>query len=125
MKIYLDKTNKTLSVFSNFDPDDIINLIEVSEEDYNTYMQKTSGGFSVNVLIDDDKYSFDYKKNEYKKSPQIEIDEIHQWFIDNDWKVNKIVVGEWETDDIRWLEYLKERNINRERLDELNAIIGE
>lgn len=124
MKIYLDKTNKTLSVFSNFEPDDITNLIEVSIEDYNTYMQKTSSGFSANVLIEDDKYSFDYKKKEYKKSPQIEIDEIQQWFIDNDWKVNKIVVGEWEKDDIRWIEYLKERNSKRERLDELNAIIG-
>jgi hypothetical protein len=40
---------------------------------------------------------------------------------DNDWKVNKIIVGEWETTDPRWLDYLKQRQIKRARLDEING----
>lgn len=54
-----------------------------------------------------------------------ELAEIHQWFIDNDWKINKIVIGEWETDDARWLEYLEERATKRARQDELNSLLAE
>lgn len=63
-----------------------------------------------NPLIDDEVI-----KNNYKK----ELQEIKAWFNSNDWKVNKIVIGEWETTDQRWLDYLSERAIKRARQDEL------
>ena len=50
--------------------------------------------------------------------------EIQKWFSDNDWIVNKIVVGEWATNDERWLNYLTERKIKRARQDELLLIIN-
>ncbi len=53
-----------------------------------------------------------------------EITEIHKWLYDNDWKVNKIVIGEWETTDTRWLEYLNERAVKRARLDELSEMLN-
>ena len=53
-----------------------------------------------------------------------ELWEIQKWFSDNDWIVNKIVVGEWTTDDERWLNYLAERKVKRARQDELLLIIN-
>ena len=55
---------------------------------------------------------------------QEELWEIQKWFSDNDWIVNKIVVGEWSTDDERWLNYLAERQVKRKRQDELLLIIN-
>lgn len=52
-----------------------------------------------------------------------ELWEIQKWFSDNDWIVNKIVVGEWTTNDERWLNYLAERKVKRARQDELNQIL--
>ena len=51
--------------------------------------------------------------------------EILKWLADNDWKVNKVFIGEWEKDDKRWIEYLENRNIKRERLDEIENILKE
>ena len=53
-----------------------------------------------------------------------ELWEIQKWFSDNDWIVNKIVVGEWTTDDERWINYLAERKAKRARQDELLLIIN-
>ena len=49
--------------------------------------------------------------------------EIHKWLEDNDWKVNKITLGEWLEDDPRVIEYKRERLIKRNRLDELEEIL--
>lgn len=46
---------------------------------------------------------------------------IHDWLKANDWKPNKVVTGEWETTDERWIAYLEERKTKRDRLDEINA----
>ena len=67
--------------------------------------------------------------NELQKAREIrilekELAQIHQWFIDNDWKVNKIVIGEWDKNDPRWLEYLQEREIKRARQDEINNLLN-
>lgn len=51
-----------------------------------------------------------------------ELAEIQQWLCDNDWKVNKIVIGEWEATDARWVAYLEERAIKRARHDELKGV---
>lgn len=53
---------------------------------------------------------------EFKK----ELQEIQQWFLDNDWKVNKIITKEWSETDERWIEYLMERSVKRARQDFIN-----
>ena len=53
-----------------------------------------------------------------------ELWEIQKWFSDNDWIVNKIVVGEWTNDDERWINYLAERKAKRARQDELLLIVN-
>lgn len=48
-----------------------------------------------------------------------EIAIIDKWLKQNDWKVNKIVIGEWQVDDDRWIDYLNNRFDKRKRRDEL------
>ena len=45
--------------------------------------------------------------------------EIEQWLRDNDWKFNKVFLGEWEATDARWLEYLEQRKLYRAEFDAL------
>lgn len=53
----------------------------------------------------------------------LEKKNIYKWLIDNDWKVNKYVLGEWKSDDMRWANYINDRLIKRKRLDEINKIL--
>lgn len=46
-------------------------------------------------------------------------EEILAWFSDNDWKVNKVFIGEWLETDERWVSYLEERALKRARYDEI------
>lgn len=49
--------------------------------------------------------------------------EIKQWFNENDWKINKVFLGEWTEKDKRWVKYKKERQIKRARLDALKKVL--
>lgn len=70
------------------------------------------------------------KRENFKKQFQppskekLEKREILNWFNRNDYIINKVFLGEWETNDVRYLNYLKERKIKRDRLDELDVIIN-
>jgi hypothetical protein len=61
----------------------------------------------------------DTTENELKA----ELTGIQQWFINNDWIPNKVITGEWTTDDSRWLDYLAERKIKRTRQDEIKNFL--
>lgn len=54
---------------------------------------------------------------------QDELMEIENWFLQNDYKANKVMVGEWELDDPRFIAYKQERVIKRARQDELNELL--
>lgn len=51
---------------------------------------------------------------------QHQLNQIQLWFKSTDWIPNKIVTGEWTTDDKRWKDYLECRNHYRKKQDELN-----
>ena len=84
------------------------------------------------ILVDNPNYE-NYKaeleaktaKNKQLSSLKRELYQIKQWFEANDWKVNKIVIGEWEKSDPRWLDYISERVVKRARQDELHSLIKE
>lgn len=61
--------------------------------------------------------------NKEKLTYKQEINSILKWFANNDWKINKIVIGEWSQEDERWVNYLKERAIKRKRYDELLLLL--
>ena len=49
----------------------------------------------------------------------VELGEIRKWFSQTDYIPNKIVVGEWEETDERWISYKEERIKKRARQDEI------
>jgi hypothetical protein len=96
-------------------------FIEVNEKQYNNTLScdihKAWKVVNKKLIVD-----------VYEETPQsellyFELEEIQQWFIDNDWIPNKIITGEWTTDDPRWIEYLSERQIKRNRQDEINKLL--
>jgi hypothetical protein len=60
---------------------------------------------------------------EQKVAYENELQQIKKWFLENDYKVNKVVVGEWEQDDARFLDYKQQREIKRKRLDEIGKLL--
>jgi hypothetical protein len=52
-----------------------------------------------------------------------ELLNIKRWFSDNDYKVNKVTIGEWKETDARWTDYKKERTTKRTRQDELIKLL--
>lgn len=56
-----------------------------------------------------------------KSQKAAELEKIAQWFIQNDWKVNKVFIGEWDINDPRYQSYLKDRAEKRARQDELKG----
>lgn len=58
-----------------------------------------------------------------KKEAREKKDTALKWLSDNDWIVNKRVLGEWEETDERWLAYLTGREKARADIDEAEAIL--
>ena len=52
---------------------------------------------------------------------QKRLQEIDKWFKENDWKVNKLFLGEWKVTDGRWTEYLAKRAKMRKEHEELTG----
>ena len=107
-------------------PDDIKDsLIQVDEDVYQD-LSSHKLMWQNGTLVSNPNYA-DYvakqKTKEQKKVYRIELNEIKQWFSDNDWKPNKIITGEWLENDPRWLEYKQERAVKRARQDELNELL--
>jgi hypothetical protein len=95
---------------------DITPYIEITEEERK---QPLPDKYSYYAVIDN-KFTIQHREpseqeiqadNEIIK--QQRLAEIDRWLKENDWKVNKVYLGEWETNDPRWLEYLEHRAIVR------------
>ena len=52
-----------------------------------------------------------------------ELIRIKQWFKDNDWKVNKIITGEWDNNNQNWIDYKEARTKYRNRQDDINSML--
>lgn len=77
--------------------------------------------FYINKRIE---YQADKKvMDETRLSLQNELHEIVSWFAQNDWIPNKVVVGEWEPSDQRFINYKAERLIKRTRQDEIIGLL--
>lgn len=105
----------------------IVSYVEIPFDENKPYLE----------LADDEKIFIGFSKvidglfyrNEEKyqrlKNAKLELKEIKEWFLDNDWKINKVIVGEWENTDERYVSYLDERKLKRKRQDELIEEINE
>ncbi len=63
------------------------------------------------------------KRLALRKSAERQRETVLQWFLENDWKVNKLVLGEWSKEDPRWLAYLSERKTKRAEYDAASAVL--
>lgn len=120
IKVNYDKETGKVIGFNRDTP----NYIEITEEERRQPLLDKYSYYAV------ENGKFVIKKREVSESELLRDEiyninnrllEIQKWFVENDWKVNKIVVGEWETDDIRWIDYLNNRKLIREEQDSLNA----
>ena len=59
-----------------------------------------------------------------KANLQEEYFEIAAWLRENDWKINKVFLGEWADTDSRWTEYKEQRAIKRARFDKIKEALG-
>ena len=130
---YLYKRNKGFN-YSEFLPGDkpipeeVKNItIEVNEEDYSKLLNHELMWNNGVLVPNPDFLTYQIRQETINKIEQYnnELRQIKKWFEANDWKVNKIVIGEWEKSDPRWLDYISERAIKRTRQDELHSLIEE
>lgn len=61
---------------------------------------------------------------EKQQQAQESLDNILEWFSENDWKANKIALKEWDENDPRALEYLQQRKEKREQHADLCSFLG-
>ena len=59
-----------------------------------------------------------------KANLQEEYFDIRAWLNQNDWKINKVFLGEWAETDPRWVEYKEQRQIKRARFDKIKEALG-
>lgn len=69
-----------------------------------------------NTIIDEETFT--------RRSLLHELKEIQDWFLSTDYIPNKVVVGEWDKDDERFVSYCQERATKRIRQDEIKTILG-
>ena len=50
-----------------------------------------------------------------------EIADINQWYRDHDYYINKVLLGEWEEIDQRYIDYKAERLLKQKRYDEIKV----
>jgi len=93
--------------------------LDLTQEQYDYLVENSLGAYYENGKIV-------YKNLEaikQRQSLEKEQADILQWLADNDWKVNKFVVGEWTKEDPRWIEYLNQRQIKRNRLEQIESVL--
>ncbi len=101
---------------------DLNDFIGITDEEYyqlltgqyNKHLE-SSPDTGYPILVDDVVSKRDELTNQ--------LAEIQAWFLSNDWKINKIVTGEWRTTDTRWTSYLRERAIKRQTQDEIISLL--
>ncbi|MFU8785842.1 MAG: hypothetical protein ACNA7U_01235 [Candidatus Izemoplasmataceae bacterium] len=59
-----------------------------------------------------------YLDGEYGKAARIQ--EIQQWLIDNDYRINKYILGEYTDESPQWIQYKQDR---LEKISELNLLL--
>ena len=63
--------------------------------------------------------TYELNKNAYLAELRV----LQQWLNDNDYKVNKHLLGEYADDDERWTTYLQDRQVKLSRYNELEQLL--
>lgn len=95
--------------------------IEINKADFRNIICGFHG--LVNGQIKEVGFTNEEKQTSLNHQLTHEKEEILKWLADNDWKVNKIIVGEWAKDDPRWIEYITQRQEKRTRLEQIESVL--
>ena len=124
IKVNYDKNTGKVIAFGK----DIAPYIEITEEerrqplpDKYSYYAVVDGKFTILRR----ELSIDEILRDSRQAKTKRIKEIEAWLKANDWKFNKVFLGEWEQTDPRWLSYLEERAKLRAERDELEKEVSE
>jgi hypothetical protein len=112
IKVNYDKDTGKVIAFNK----DLLPYIEITEEERRQPFGDKYGYYAV----EDGKFVVKRREpseDEHAKDALIaknkRLAEIGRWLSENDWKVNKVFLGEWEPTDPRWTEYLATRAVLR------------
>jgi hypothetical protein len=101
--------------------EDDTRFIEVEESVYQQTLgcesHKSWRVLNGNLFIDK------YEEIPLKEKLIPEKEEIQNWLFQNDYIINKVFLREWPDTDSRFLEYKKQRDVNRKRLDEIEVLL--
>lgn len=111
---YVLNENNTLKSYTIIPFDELKPFIEISD---NQVIR-----IGVSKIVDGIFYS---NEEEYQTliNARKELKEILAWFKETDYYPNKIITGEWSSDCVKWVNYLNERTIKRQRYDELVEVL--
>lgn len=120
IKVNYDKeTGRVIAFNKDFTP-----YIEITEEERK---QPLPNKYSHYAVIDN-KFTIVTREpteeeaiKDAQAAKQKRLREIDLWLKANDWKVNKVYLGEWKPDDPRWLEYKETRAAVREEHERLTT----
>lgn len=122
MKInYILDENNIIKSYSRIPFDENKPYLEVDEET----LKKVKAGKTkiINGRLQNLVEPISEEEKKAKQKLNFELNEIYNWLFENDWKINKIALGEWKNTDERWLEYLKERKEKRTKRDEIISLL--
>lgn len=118
IKVNYDKATGKVIAFNK----DLAPYIEITEEERKQPLPDKYSYYAVInekfTIVTREPTEAEQKQNEAAAKAK-RLQEIAAWLKANDWKVNKVFLGEWPEDDPRWLEYLELRAAIRKEHDEL------
>ena len=122
IKVNYDKeTGKVIGFNRNTEP-----YIEITEEERRQSLKNKYQYYAVvdnKFTILEREPSAEEMSRDIINSKTARIKEIEKWFSDNDWRFNKVFLGEWKTTDSRWTEYLTQRSAMRQEHEELTEVL--
>lgn len=103
-----NQTPDNVTTFRTSQPP-VLNMGEV------LYFNPTTFSFYIEKVVVTEEQK---ARMEERRAKNAKKQEALKWLNDNDWKVNKRLLGEWSETDDRWLQYLAERAKMRAQYDE-------
>lgn len=104
---YDEKTGKVIAFGKDLAP-----YIEITEEERRQPLPDKYSHYAVvngKFTVVSREPTVEEKAKDAAQAKAKRLTEIANWFKANDWKFNKVYLGEWETTDPRWTEYLETR----------------
>lgn len=120
IKVNYDKETGKVIAFNK----DVLPYIEITEEERRQPLGDKYGYYAVEdgkFVVKRREPSEEEQARDKEIAKNTRLREISNWLSANDWKVNKVFLGEWSEEDPRWTEYLTTRAALRAEHEELTG----